>query len=208
MSYAAEFRAELNDLLDRRTEWLETLFDVRRPGPPRRFTKDGLERAIARLQGLASEAFADRLAREWFEARVSGKRSWHPKRGKGWGRPAKKATFKEWFREKVGPGPTIYVFWNRSSCLYVGKTTGNGSRIAGHFDKHWFGKTTRIDVYAVKGRRGLPALECLAEHRFLPTYNRIAPETKKWTTKCPLCEIHKQIDRELREMFWPRRRSR
>ena len=48
---------------------------------------------------------------------------------------------------------------------------------------------------------GAPMLECLAMHRFQPTYNAAKAETKKWTSKCPLCQVHRNIWTELRAIF-------
>jgi hypothetical protein len=201
MSRAGEFWRELDDLFDRRTTWLRSVFERPRPGKPRKLARKHVQQSIARLQALASEEWAHDFARREFQDAVEFKRSWHPKRGKGWGRDAKRTAFDDWFGEEVRGGPTIYAFWNRKRCVYVGKTTGSGRRVSSHFVKHWFSGVTRIDVYAVKGTRKLPALECLGIHRFQPSRNKFRAERRKWTTKCALCETHRAIDEELRAMF-------
>lgn len=198
---SVEFRRELNGLFSLRSHWLRSSVEGARPGPPPSLNRKRLHRSIWRLQDLASKALAVKLAREQFQESVKGRRSWHPKKGKGHGRDAKKRTFKRWFRTKFGKGTYVYVFWNRRRCIYVGKTTKSGGRIAGHFDKHWFGGVSRIDVYQTNGRRSLPALECLAIHRFQPSRNKFRAERKKWTSKCELCRVHRQIKDELTDIF-------
>ena len=198
---AVAFRRELDRLFERRTDWLRTSIAGARPGPPLSLNRDNVRKSIARLQTLASDALADRLARLEFQSSVRGKRSWHPKRGKGHGRDAKRKTFKRWFAKRFGKGTYVYVFWNRRKCVYVGKTSKSGGRIAGHFEKHWFGTVTRIDVHQANGRRALPALECLAIHSFQPVRNKFRAERKKWTRKCELCRVHKNIKEELQDIF-------
>lgn len=201
MSTTSEFRHELVGLFYRRTHWLRTLFEGPRPGQPPGLDRHHIRRAIATLQNLASEAFAHDLARDEFEQSVDFRRSWHAKRGKGRGADAKRTAFNQWFDDNVGAGPRIYAFWRRRVCAYVGKTSGSGRRISAHFDKAWFISVTRVDVYASTGKRALPALECLAIHRFQPRRNKFRAERKKWTRRCPLCSIHRSIEGELRDIF-------
>lgn len=198
---STEFRAELNRLFRRRTYWLRSAVEGPRPGPPPTLSRRQVRRAITRLQELASEALADHLARDEFEDAVTFRRSWHVKRGKGRGVDAKRRAFNRWFDDELGPATYVYVFWNRRRCVYVGKTARSGRRISSHFDKHWFGGVTRVDVYATTGRRVLPALECLAIHGFQPTRNKFRAERRKWTRRCPLCSVHRMIDSELRDIF-------
>jgi hypothetical protein len=201
MSTAAQFRRELDGLFRRRTQWLRTLFEGRRPGPPLSMGRKHVRSAIASLQDLASDAWAHDLARTEFDRATEFRKSWHPKRGKGRGTDAKRDRFNEWFDEHLGPGPCIYVFWRGRHCVYVGKTGGSGRRISSHFEKHWFASCTRVDVYVVSGRRALTALECLAIHRFQPLRNKFKAERRKWTRRCPLCEVHRDIQSELQAMF-------
>jgi hypothetical protein len=156
---------------------------------------------IARLQDFASDALADALARKEFRDGARKRRSWHPKRGKGRGVDEKRRSFNEWFDDRLGAGTFIYVFWNRRKCIYVGKTRGSGRRVSSHFEKHWFAGVTRIDLYPTTGKRVLPALECLAIHRFQPIRNKFRAERRKWTHKCELCKVHRLIDSELRQIF-------
>jgi hypothetical protein len=201
MSTAAQFRRELDRLFRRRTHWLRTLFEGPRPGPRAVLSRRHVRKAIVRLQDLASEAWAQDLARDEFENATEFRCSWHPRRGKGRGTDAKREAFNDWFDENVGPGHCVYVFWRNRHCIYVGKTAGSGRRISSHFDKFWFMLVTRVDVYAVSGKRALPALECLAIHRFQPLRNKFRAERRKWTRRCPLCQFHREIERELQTMF-------
>ncbi len=198
-----EFGRELDKLYKQRTQWLRSRVFGKKPGKPPKMTRKKITKSIHKLQNIASAALADDLAKTQFEEHISQRKSWHPKRGKGHGRGTKKARFKEWYEEQFGRSAScIYVFWvGRSNCLYVGKTTRGRSRPAKHFEVHWFSKATRIDIYVVPRLRALPKLECLAIHRFQPSYNKQKAETKKWTSACPLCAIHRNIESELRDIF-------
>ncbi|MCK6479117.1 MAG: GNAT family N-acetyltransferase [Planctomycetes bacterium] len=187
----------------------------RSPGKPPAFSRKDVRRAIDKLQSVASDALARDLARDEFEEGVAEKRSWHAKRGKGFLFDDRKWAFLDWFDERFRGRKRafIYVFWNRRRCVYVGKTARSGRRIASHFDKRWFGPVTRLDVYAMRGRRVLPALECLSIHRFQPTRNKVKAESRKWTRKCELCSIHREIEEEVSSIFRlqtprPRRKRR
>ncbi len=201
MSVAAEFRRELDRLFRRRTHWLRSVPDGAPPGAPPTFSRAHVNEAIERLQFLASEALADTLARDEFEDGVSFRRSWHVKRGKGRGYDEKRRAFNAWFYEQVGVRSCIYVFWRHHDCIYVGKTGDGATRPSMHFDKAWFQPVTRIDVYATRGTRVIPALECLAIHRFRPKVNRFRAAARKWTTRCPLCDTHRSIEVEVRSLF-------
>jgi hypothetical protein len=201
MSYRVEFSRHLEDLFKRRTVWLRTVIDKKRPGAPQKFARAHVNKAIAEMQELASLALADRLAKREFERLVHEKRSWHPKRGKGRGVDNKRRRFKEWYSNEVATPTCVYVFWNGPKCVYVGRTELGSGRVTAHFEKAWFSAVSRIDIYMTSGHRGLAALECLATHRFRPTKNKARPAEKKWTSKCPLCKVHRDIESELRQLF-------
>ena len=200
-SRAGDFRRELDALYERRTDWLRHCLTGGRPGRPPKFSRKTLNEAIRRLQSIASDALATSLAKTEFSDRVEEKHRWLVRNTKGWGRDAKQKTFKQWYRKNVRHRRCIYVFWEEDRCLYVGKSTGGGGRIGSHFREYWFGRATRIDVYTVRGKRDLPILECLGIHRFQPAYNKSKAEEKKWTAKCPLCKLHRDIDAELRSVY-------
>ncbi len=200
MSKEGDFRRELDALYERRTDWLRNCLSGRR-GPPTKFSRKTVNRAIEKLQSIASDALAKSLARTEFSDRVEDSHRWYNRKRKGHGRDAKKKNFKAWYRAKVRRRRCIYAFWAKDRCLYVGKSVNGGGRVASHFKEYWFGRTTRIDVYAVTGDRDLPILECLGIHRFQPSYNRSKAEEKKWTAKCPLCRLQRDIESELRSIY-------
>lgn len=196
-----QFRREIDNLFHRRSHWLKSVVGRKQRGAAPTLERHHISKTIERCQDLASEALAERLARTEFEQGVHGRRSWHAKKGKGRGPDAKRRSFDAWFDRYLGPGMYIYAFWRRRHCVYVGKTAHSGRRVSSHFVKHWFGGVTRVDVYEVRGRRYLPALECLAIHRFQPTRNKFKAEKRKWTRKCQLCKVHRQIREELNSIF-------
>lgn len=200
MGAASDFRRQLNKLVDKRTRWLYGVLD--NPYMPRteRLDRARVNRAVLELQELASNALSERLAKKHFHDSTDPKLSWRVSSGKGRGPDQKMATFMAWYRHEVRKSTCIYVFWKQGRAIYVGKTQNGAGRPAGHFVKHWFAGVTSIDVYPVRGKRPLPALECLAIHRFQPSRNKFAAETKRWTDKCPLCAIHQEIDEQLRDI--------
>ena len=201
MSRSAEFIRELNKLYHRRTSWLRTVLDAPNPGPPPGFGRKHVSRAITKLQCLASETLSAYFARKEFERSVEGKRSWHIKKGKGYTYDEKKRTFKDWYARKITNSTCIYVLWKNHTCLYVGKTKTGAGRPASHFEKAWFRPATRIDIYVTRGKHAIPALECLAIHRFRPLQNKVKAAKRKYTQKCPLCLLNRDIERELRSIF-------
>ena len=199
MSYQSKFNRMLDSLYKRRTSWLRSVVSRPRPGRPQSFSRKKREQKIRELQEITSEAQAKRLAKEEFKRFDAKKRPW---RGKGRGLLAKKANFNHWVREKVhGKRGKVYVFWAGSRCLYVGRSRGKGSRPSDHFKRKWFRKATRVDVFLTRKRSAISLLECLAIHRFLPSENKVKAARKKWTPRCPLCRLHRDIRRELRQIF-------
>lgn len=198
MARAVEFRSILDKLFRRRTHWLRSIPGGRNPGAPPKFGRREREQAIKKLQGIASASLATKLAKAKFSDAAAEKKSWQVK---GRGDKARKARFSEWFEKHVSYRSFIYVFWKRGKCIYVGKTRNGVGRPSEHFEKKWFNGITRIDLYGLRGRRSLPALECLAIHRFQPLKNKNRAQTAKWTKRCPLCKIHKFIASELRSIF-------
>jgi hypothetical protein len=157
------------------------------------------ERAIKRLQGIASDALAKRLAKKHFERSVIRQKAWYMK---GRGVEKKLEQFGDWAKKQIDrESGKVYVFWHKKKCLYVGRTGGRGSRPSNHFKKSWFKSTTRIVVYMAPHRRDIPRLECLAVHRFLPAANKVRAAKEKWTPRCPLCTLHKEIKTEIRTIF-------
>jgi hypothetical protein len=199
MSHQAKFNRRLDRLYRKRTGWLRTVLTKANPGPVPSLTKGQRERAIKRLQGIASDALAKKMARKAFQRSVKRKRPW---RTKGWGTDQKREQFRAWARKKIDKDSgKVYVFWHDKKCRYVGRTKGRGSRPSRHFKAHWFKGTTRIDVYMAPKKADISRLECLAVHRFLPSQNKIKASKENWTPKCPLCALHKKIKIELRHIY-------
>ena len=201
MARATEFRRELNKLFARRVAALSVILEKKRSGALPTLKKTHVRKTIKRLQQLVSDSLARDLAKKEFYHAVTQRKQWHVKRGKGWTYRNRKRKFGDWFDQKISRKTCIYIVWKKRKCLYVGKTTTGQGRIASHFDKRWFSGATRLDIYGTRGRRYLPALECVAIHRFQPSINRFKAESRRWTRKCPLCKIHREIDSELRYVF-------
>lgn len=205
MARAAQFQRTLEELFQERAHWLLNVLREPRLGPPPKFGRKKVDRAIESLQQLASDALAPKLARAEFAASVAKRKRWHVK---GWGRQGKRRLFNKWYDRHIPYKRCVYVFWNRRHCVYVGKTKGGAGRPSSHFDKFWFNGISRIDIYALRGKRSLPSIECLAIHRFQPRINKNKAQSSKWTKKCPLCRVHRDIKDELRSVFAMRRASR
>lgn len=201
MSRDVQFRKELDALYNRRADWLRSILTKGKRGPRKTLTRDQVNLTVRKLQDLASDEEAKQLATKELKRHTMKKRTWYVNKNKGHTRVQKKKTFKHWYDDRIGSGSCVYSFWNRKKCLYVGKTTKGHGRPAAHFEKNWFSSVTRIDVHAVSRRRDLSVLECLAIHRYKPLRNRAKAESRKWTRKCPLCRIHKDIRDEVRAIF-------
>jgi hypothetical protein len=199
MSRQVEFNRRLDRLYKRRTGWLRTVLTRANPGPIPALKKKERERVIKHLQGIASDALARRMAKKQFERSVETNKTW---RTKGWGTEKKIQQFRTWAQSRIDrKSGKVYVFWHKKKCLYVGRTTGRGSRPSQHFRKDWFKDTTRIVVYMAPHRRDIPRLECLAVHCFLPARNKVKAARERWTPKCPLCSLHRKIKTEIRTIF-------
>ncbi|MES2155580.1 MAG: hypothetical protein V4510_10635 [bacterium] len=200
MGRSTEFRRELDRALDARTRWLRAVLDNPDLEPTDRLPRDKVHKIVFHMQRLASQALSSRLTHREFRAHTEPVLRWRVTAGKGRGPDQKKAAFKAWYRQTVRRSNCIYVFRSGNRAVYVGKTTIGASRPASHFSQHWFSGITHVDLHPVRGTRPLPALECLAIHKFEPSRNKVAAETRKWTSKCPLCEIHEEIDEQLRDI--------
>ncbi len=85
MARSKDFTRELDSLFHRRTHWLRQVLAKPRPGRPAQLTRKHRESAIERLQDLASEALAAKLARKMFQEGVRKKKGWHVTSSKGRG---------------------------------------------------------------------------------------------------------------------------
>lgn len=199
MSHQGKFNRRLDRLYRKRTGWLRTVLTKANPGPVPTLTKSQRERDIKRLQEIASNALAKKMARKEFRHSVEKRKTWMTK---GRGTVGKREQFRSWAKRKINRhSGKVYVFWHDKKCCYVGRTRGRGSRPSQQFKKRWFKRTTRIDVYMAPRKGDISRLECLAMHRFLPSRNKIKASKENWTPKCPLCALHKKIKTELRRIY-------
>jgi len=200
MSYKKEFEDILYDLFRRRIHWLtEGLFSYK-PGKPPVLSRKLLNDATNDLQDILSDAFASNLARYEFEQCVKERRSWHIK---GHGVDKKADNFSVWFNKQFNDAKYfVYMFWGADGrCIYIGRTNAGVKRPLSHFNKHWINKAKRVEVYLAKSSRDVPKLECLAIHHFMPMHNKKKGSTKKWTSSCPLCDLHEYVEEELVDIF-------
>jgi hypothetical protein len=204
MSKRNDFLRELDHLYKRRTRWLRSAVGDKKPGPPPTFKRKNVDQSIKKLQNIASDVFAKKLAKKEFAEYAPSKRMWRVK-GHGCERQRKSFDqwFAKWFPQRSGKQQQcVYVFWGkRGKCIYVGRTYGGKNRPRSHFDKRWFSEVKRVDIYPVRLASHLPKLECLAIHRFWPTKNKQRAAKEKWTKECPLCRIHQDIHNELHGIF-------
>lgn len=199
MSHVNRFENALDQMFKKRTCWLRSAIGFKKPGPLPKITKKFVKNGILKLQEIASHALADELAKLEFDEYTHKKRAWHVK---GYGVDEKKILFEEWFQEEFPKQKDcIYVFLGERKCIYVGRTGGGSSRPSAHFTKFWFKDVKRVDIYPSTSASQKPKLECLAIHHFEPMRNKKKSATKKWTPKCPLCTIHKNIEKELLGIF-------
>jgi hypothetical protein len=82
MSHQGKFNRRLNRLYQKRTGWLRTVLTKANPGPIPTLTKSQREHAIGRLQEIASNALAKKMAKKVFQRSVEKRKTWMTK---GWG---------------------------------------------------------------------------------------------------------------------------
>jgi hypothetical protein len=205
MSARKGWQRELDKLFHDRVFQLRKAMGFVKRGNAPIFDKHRLERGIKRLDKLASAILDARIARQEFRTAIEGRKRWHPKKGKGWGITAKRKKFKIWFDNQVGFDNYIYIFWSGRSpnirCEYVGQSTRGKTRPQSHFEKFWFQRVTRIDLWSIRNRSEVTKLECLAIHYFDPRMNKVRAANKRWTKKCPICEKHRKLQSELKNIF-------
>lgn len=198
MAHITKFEKKLDQLFFDRTFSLRSELGLIKKGPRPTITRKKIDKTIGDLQDLTSTILANGLARREF-AENAGKKKGRQISGRGW--KNQKDNFEEWFKKTFPKSKDlVYVFWRRKKCVYVGRTGSGGSRPSSHFNKKWC-QVTRIDIYPTKSKSQTPKLECLAVHRFGPKVNDYRPSKRKWTKKCPLCEVHKHIEADLKKIF-------
>jgi hypothetical protein len=170
-------------------------------GAAPQITPQKIRKTISKLQRLSQETILHSKAARKVFAGNDYKKQWHPKRGKGFGRYEKRKSFKRWYDHYITTLNCVYVFWQNNRCLYVGRTLNGKGRPTSHFEKHWFGRATRVDVYGFDRKRDVPRFECMFTHYHPPSYSRMKPASKKYYSHCPVCDANKLIRIEVRRLF-------
>jgi hypothetical protein len=197
---ARQFDQKLLELFRARTHELRSYMWPTKGAVPK-FTKKRVRNTIEKLRDIAEDDYLkSRDARKLLK-QFDYKRQWHTKRGKGFGRTAKKQSFKKWYERKITTKNCVYAFWNKSRCLYVGRTRRGQGRPLSHFDKYWFGQTTRVDVFGFNGRRDVPQFECMLTHKNKPVHAEHKPSSQRYHTPCPVCAGRTRIGDEVRWLF-------
>src|SRR5207249_2415022 len=114
MALTKDFERQLEKLLDRRTAWLRRAIGRKRPGPAPMFTKSKVKPRVERLTEIARDIVLRKRGSKELRRCVEFKRRWFPKRGKGKGVDARKASFKRWYDRKIGSRNCVYVFWSKA----------------------------------------------------------------------------------------------
>ena len=170
-------------------------------GKAPRLTKKRLVVGISKLQDIAvNDYLHSKVAKEAFKS-YDYKRQWHAKRNKGFGVSAKKKSFRDWYERHITTKNSVYAFWNKSKCLYVGRTLNGKGRATSHFEKYWFRQATRVDIFGFDRKRDVPKYECMLTHRLNPAYSKITPSTKRYYSHCPICDGRKHISKGIKGMF-------
>lgn len=152
MAFSKSFERELDRLFRQRTDWLRRKLGAKGAGKPPKFGRRKVDAGITKLQEIASDSLAHKLAKAEFDEHVSARKNYHVK---GRGPEDKKAKFEEWFaahfRKRKG---LIYAFLgNKNKCIYIGRTGSHGSRPSSHFDKYWFSGVKRATIFSICGDR-------------------------------------------------------
>src|ERR1022692_1716105 len=164
---ATRFENELSDLFRARTHSLRSyMWPSAGPAPTISPKKIGI--SIRRLQTIAETDYLKSKSARGILRSYDYKRQWHSKKGKGFGRPAKRRSFKRWYEKHITTKNCVYAFWNGSRSLYVGRPLNGKGRPTSHFEKHWFGQATRVDIVGFERKREVPRYECMLTHKYDP----------------------------------------
>jgi hypothetical protein len=197
---AMRFDTELLKLFRKRTHYLRASLWPR-PGKAPQLNRESIQKARRKLQDIAVKDYIrSKDAKIIFDS-YEEKRRWHPKKGKGFGRATKKRAFNRWYDRKRLNRNCVYAFWDGSKCLYVGRTLNGKGRPSSHFEKHWFGRATRLDIFAFRIKSQVPMFECMLSHHYDPVHARKKPSSKPYTAHCPVCSGKKRIKDEINRIF-------
>lgn len=92
MAKYKQYNQKLNELFADRTHWLRTVVKKIQGRPPRS-TNSKINRAIIRLQDLASAILIRKIFKKEYNELDVQKNRWHAKKNKGWSREKKKKSF-------------------------------------------------------------------------------------------------------------------
>ncbi|MGD1103807.1 MAG: hypothetical protein ABSA59_17295 [Terriglobia bacterium] len=79
MAFSKSFERELNNLFRQRTDWLRRKLGTGRAGKPPEFSRKKVDAGILKLQAIASDAFAHKLAKSEFNEHVASRKNYHVK---------------------------------------------------------------------------------------------------------------------------------
>lgn len=196
-----EFDAQIDKLLQSRLHKVKSIIWTTRGAAPT-LTKKKVNRSIGQLQNITRDSILGfKSTKSILKEDFDYKRQWHPKRGKGFGLAAKKQHFKNWYEANIKTKNCVYAICQGKKCLYVGRTLNGKGRPTSHFEKHWFGKATRVDIFAFDRKRDVPRFECLFTHRYEPSYSRMKPSSRRYYTRCTICDAMDQVKSEVKGLF-------
>jgi hypothetical protein len=199
MSFANQFEDELLQLFHARTHQLKSYMWPTVGAAPQ-LTQKRVRKGIESLQSLAVADYLRSKDAKHILASYDHKRQWQPKRGKGFGARPKASNFKACY-DKINTKNCVYAFWNGSRCLYVGRTLSGKGRPTSHFQKFWFGASTRIDIFGFDRKRDVPRFECMLTHRWEPVHSRVTPASKKYYSVCPVCAGMEFVEDQVKWLF-------
>jgi hypothetical protein len=109
VAFSKTFERELNKLFHQRTDWLRRKLGAKGVGKPPEFGRNKVNAGIKKLQLIASDALAHKLAKAEFDEHVVSRKNYHIK---GAGPQAKKEQFDAWFAarfKKIKTSGLIYA---------------------------------------------------------------------------------------------------
>ncbi len=196
MGFVKDFDRQIEALWHRRSTYVRSLVRAR-PGRQKGFSRKHREDAIRRLEDLATTIIARSVGRHRLRT-ITIWLSQHRLRGRG--RRQRFEGMVKW-AEGLRRSPIIYSFWRGRKCLYVGKSKSSGC-LRSYGRDVVLAHATRVKVLGIRGKSRLVQAECLCMHLFQPKENRIGASRRRWSKKCPVCDVNRKIKDEIRAVFW------
>lgn len=202
MSYKKQFSRELNILFKIRTHWLAIdLFEMKpKPILSESLNNELINATILKMQNIAAHALTKTWSNVEFKKSIKQQKAW---KIQGKGSEEQKENFKEWFEDNFGDSQSyVYSFWTKKkkTCLYVGRSTNGRNRCTTQFNDRKTLRSEWVEIYIVN-KSDAVKMECLAIHHFEPKHNENKAASSKYTKSCPLCDVHKHINSELKSIF-------